>query len=295
MTDTSAATLGRALARSGKYSGGSSSVVADFALPPKPADDETAGHSAEPDIPLPPEPPSDDANSDGGRRSVAARLVDLTLADFTLGVSDTDEPFAVPKARPHIAMPLRGGKTGYRPELARRFYDAHGTVPPAQALTDATSVLEGKAAAQTPQRLHLRAALADGCIDALVSDHTPVDENAKTLPFAEAEPGATGLELLLSLAIKWCETDAVSLARALGTLTSGPAAVLAGPAGSLAGAAGRLLEGAPADLCIFDPQAHWTVQPHNLRSKGKHTPFQGQELPARVRWTIVGGQLAFER
>ena len=164
MTDTSAATLGRALARSGKYSGGSSSVVADFALPPKPADDETAGHSAEPDIPLPPEPPSDDANSDGGRRSVAARLVDLTLADFTLGVSDTDEPFAVPKARPHIAMPLRGGKTGYRPELARRFYDAHGTVPPAQALTDATSVLEGKAAAQTPQRLHLRAALADGVV-----------------------------------------------------------------------------------------------------------------------------------
>ena len=148
---------------------------------------------------------------------------------------------------------------------------------------------------QQRDRDALRAALADGCIDALVSDHTPVDENAKTLPFAEAEPGATGLELLLSLAIKWCETDAVSLARALGTLTSGPAAVLAGPAGSLAGAAGRLLEGAPADLCIFDPQAHWTVQPHNLRSKGKHTPFQGQELPARVRWTIVGGQLAFER
>jgi dihydroorotase len=147
---------------------------------------------------------------------------------------------------------------------------------------------------QQRDRTALRAALADGSIDALVSDHTPVDENAKTLPFAEAEPGATGLELLLSLALKWSQADGVSLPRALATLTSGPAGVLAGPTGPLAGAAGRLMEGETADLCIFDPKAHWTVQPQSLRSKGKHTPFHGQELPARVRWTIVGGQIAFE-
>jgi dihydroorotase len=147
---------------------------------------------------------------------------------------------------------------------------------------------------QQRDRTALRAALADGSIDALVSDHTPVDENAKTLPFAEAEPGATGLELLLSLALKWSAADGVSLPRALATLTCGPASVLAGPQGLLAGAAGRLLEGEAADLCVFDPEAHWTVQPQGLRSKGKHTPFHGQELPARVRWTIVGGQVAFE-
>ena len=160
MTDSTVTARGQVLARSGKYAG--SFVEAASQL--EPADDETAVYAeAHDDIPLPPEPPSDEAG-DGGRRSIAARLVDLTLADFTLGVSDTDEPFAVSKARPHIAMPLRGGKTGYRPEMARRFYDEHATVPPSQALTDATAVLEGKAATSAPQRLYLRVALADGVV-----------------------------------------------------------------------------------------------------------------------------------
>jgi hypothetical protein len=96
------------------------------------------------------------------RRSVAAQLVDLTLADYTLGISDTDEPFAVSKARPHIALPLRGGKTGYRPELARRYFDAHNSVPGAQALTDACTVLEGKASQCNPVSLNLRVAEANG-------------------------------------------------------------------------------------------------------------------------------------
>ncbi len=147
---------------------------------------------------------------------------------------------------------------------------------------------------QQADREALREALADGTIDALVSDHTPVDEDAKMLPFAEAEPGATGAELLLSLALKWGQESGVGLTRALGVLTSEPARVLGPALGTLQASAGQLVVGGVADVCVFDPQAEWTVQPEALRSQGKHTPFAGYELPARVRCTIVGGQIAYQ-
>ncbi|AJY42634.1 dihydroorotase [Burkholderia humptydooensis] len=134
----------------------------------------------------------------------------------------------------------------------------------------------------------IRAALADGTIDAICSDHTPVDDDEKLLPFAEATPGATGLELLLSLTVKWAREAGVPLARALATITSAPADVLKLPAG-------RLGEGAPADLCVFDPDAHWRVEPRVLKSQGHNTPFLGYELPAQVCATLVAGQVAFER
>lgn len=148
---------------------------------------------------------------------------------------------------------------------------------------------------QQRDREALRQGLADGTIDALVSDHTPVDEDAKALPFAESEPGATGLELLLSLALKWSRDSGVELSRALAVLTSGPAQVLGASLGTLQASAGRLVVGGMADVCVFDPQADWTVRPDTLRSQGKHTPFSGLELPGRVRCTLVGGQLAFQR
>ena len=147
---------------------------------------------------------------------------------------------------------------------------------------------------QQRDRDALQLALADGTIDALVSDHTPVDEDAKTLPFAEAEPGATGLELLLSLALKWAQQNDVALARAMAVVTSEPARVLGNALGSLQASSGRLVEGAVADLCVFDPQAMWTVTPGSLRSQGKHTPFAGYELPGQVRCTVVAGQIAYE-
>ncbi|MDB5883682.1 MAG: pyrC [Ramlibacter sp.] len=147
---------------------------------------------------------------------------------------------------------------------------------------------------QQRDRDALRQGLADGTIDALVSDHTPVGEDAKTLPFAEAEAGATGLELLLSLALKWGEESGAGVARSLAVLTQQPAMVLGASLGSLQGSAGRLLEGGIADLCIFDPKAAWEVTPAALRSQGKHTPFSGYELTGRVRCTIAAGQLAYE-
>jgi dihydroorotase len=147
---------------------------------------------------------------------------------------------------------------------------------------------------QQRDRDALRQALADGTIDALVSDHTPVDEDAKTLPFAEAEPGATGLELLLALALKWGEESGAGLTRAIAVLTQEPAKVLGASLGTLQASAGRLVEGGIADVCVFDPHAPWTVTPDALRSQGKHTPFSGYELTGRVRCTVVAGQLAYE-
>ena len=146
---------------------------------------------------------------------------------------------------------------------------------------------------QQRDRDALRAGLADGTIDALVSDHTPVDEDAKALPFAEAEPGATGLELLLSLAYKWSQDDGIPLHQALGVVTHRPAAVVGNALGHLAASAGRLVVGGVADVCIFDPNAAWTVEASALRSQGHNTPFEGYELPGRVRATLVGGHLAY--
>jgi dihydroorotase len=141
--------------------------------------------------------------------------------------------------------------------------------------------------------------LLDGTIDALVSDHTPVDDDAKTLPFAEAEPGATGLELLLSLALKWGgdqgkDQSKGGLMRTLQVLTSAPAAVLGESLGTLASSAGQLVKGGVADICVFDPSAEWTPEPAALRSQGKHTPFSSHHLQGRVSFTLVGGHVAFQ-
>ncbi|CAN7604817.1 dihydroorotase [Variovorax paradoxus] len=142
---------------------------------------------------------------------------------------------------------------------------------------------------QQGDRDALSAALADGTIDALVSDHTPVEADAKTLPFAEAEPGATGLELLLPLALQWGERSGAGIVRALEVITSAPARLLA--AADAGTGIGRLAEGGVADLCVFDPGLEWQVQPDALKSQGKHTPFSGYPLVGRARHTLVAGRV----
>jgi len=133
----------------------------------------------------------------------------------------------------------------------------------------------------------LSRALADGVIDCLVSDHTPVDEDGKHLPFAEAEPGATGLELLLPLALKWGEARKLPLAAALAPISAEPARILGVEAG-------RIALGAPADLAIFEPRAPFQVSAQTLKSQGKNTPFLGYELAGRVRFTLVAGNVVYE-
>lgn len=138
---------------------------------------------------------------------------------------------------------------------------------------------------QQRDRDALSAALADGTIDALVSDHTPVEADAKTLPFAESEPGATGLELLLPLALQWGEQSGAGLVRAIEVVSAAPARLIG------AAEAGRLSSGGAADLCVVDPALEWQVRPEALRSQGKHTPFGGYALRGQARFTLVGGRL----
>ncbi|MFZ6732831.1 dihydroorotase [Undibacterium sp. Ji42W] len=135
----------------------------------------------------------------------------------------------------------------------------------------------------------ISAALKDGTIDAICSDHTPVDDDEKLLPFAEASPGATGLELLLSLALKWAEDSRgdVSMTLALSKISQHAAKVAGVPAGQIA-------VGQAADICIFDPATRWKVEAKALASQGKHTPFLGYELPGVVKATIVSGHIAFD-
>jgi dihydroorotase len=139
----------------------------------------------------------------------------------------------------------------------------------------------------TRDRAALRAGLIDGTVDLICSDHTPVDDDAKQLPFAEAEPGATALELLLPLTLKWAREEKLPLSAALDRITAAPARVLGLDAGHLA-------PGADADVCVFDPDLHWVVEPSALRSQGKNTPFLGLELSGKVRYTLVGGQVVHE-
>lgn len=159
-------------------------------------------------------------------------------------------------------------------EMDLGYYDSHCRLePPLRSQRD---------------REALAAGLADGTIDCAVSDHTPVDENQKQLPFAEAEPGATGLELLLPLALKWGAARKLPLAKTLARVTSDPARILGVKSG-------RIEAGAPADLVLFDPQQSWRVVPAALRSQGKNTPFIGYELAGRVRTTIVAGSVVYEQ
>jgi dihydroorotase len=133
----------------------------------------------------------------------------------------------------------------------------------------------------------LRQALADGTVDALCSDHTPVDEDAKQLPFAEAESGATGLELLLPLTLKWAEEMALPLPRALGKVTCDAARILGVDAGHLA-------VDSAADVCIFDPERYWKIGAGTLKSQGKNTPFLGIELKGKVCYTLIDGEIVYE-
>src|SRR5688500_3793836 len=151
-------------------------------------------------------------------------------------------------------------------EMDLGYFDAHCRLePPLRSQRDRDALARG---------------LAEGALDCLVSDHPPVDADGKHLPFAEAEPGATGLELLLPLTLKWGAAQRLPLAATLARITSEPARILGV-------ASGRIADGAPADLVVFDPQAPLRVAAETLRSQGKNTPFLGYELAGRVRYTVV--------
>ena len=152
------------------------------------------------------------------------------------------------------------------------FFDPHARFcPPLRAQSDCQA---------------LSRAAATG-LAAICSDHTPVGADDKLLPFGEARPGATGLEVLLPLTLKWAAAAGVSLPAALARITSAPAEVLGL-------ASGQLAVGSVADVCIFDPRAAWQLTPEALKSRGKNSPWTGCMMTGKVKMTLVAGRVVYE-
>ncbi len=135
-------------------------------------------------------------------------------------------------------------------------------------------------------RDRLRQALRDGDIQVICSDHQPHEADAKTEPFPLTAPGISGLETLLPLSLKLVEEGVLDLPTAIAALTAGPARALDLPLG-------RLEPGRSADICIFDPDAIWDLNPENMASRGKNTPFAGWEFRGRVTHTLFEGRLTW--
>jgi dihydroorotase len=135
-------------------------------------------------------------------------------------------------------------------------------------------------------RSAIQQALVDGTVDAICSDHHAIGRDAKLLPFGEAQPGATALELLLPLTVMWAAQAQVPLTTALARVTCAPAALIGSDAGTLA-------IGASADLAVFDPSIEWQPTPASLHSQGKHTPFHRTMLRGRVRRTLLAGRVVY--
>jgi dihydroorotase len=130
------------------------------------------------------------------------------------------------------------------------------------------------------------AALADGTIDAIASDHQPRDADDKRLPFAQAEAGGAALATLLGVTLARVHAGDLPMLTALGLLTARPATLLGLPQG-------RLAKGAPADLVLFHPDRGWKVEAGKLPGKAQNSPFDGRALEGRVLGTWKAGRRVF--
>ncbi len=135
-------------------------------------------------------------------------------------------------------------------------------------------------------RRAVAAAIADGTIDGIASDHAPHDQDSKRVPFAQAAAGVVGLETMLPVALAMHQRGEVGLLDLLARMTIAPATLLGLPQG-------RLAPGAPADLMLFDPDRAWQVDAAKLRSKSKNSPFDGRPVQGRVLRTVVDGRTVF--
>ena len=137
------------------------------------------------------------------------------------------------------------------------------------------------------ERMALVEAVRAGLIDVICSDHDPQDVETKRLPFAEAAAGAIGLETMLSASLRLVAAGHVGLPRLLRAMTVRPAEILGLPVG-------RLSVGAPADVIRFDPDEPYVLDPAQLHSRCRNTPFDGDRLEGRVKLTLVAGRIAHE-
>ena len=239
--------------------------------------------------------PEDAALAEGGvahEGEVATRLglAPIPAVAETIAVRAIVELMAATGARVHLARLSTGAAVGLVAEAKARGLPLtcdvgiHHLHLSDRDIGDFNSNCRFSPPLRDPSdRDRLRRAVAEGVIDAICSDHAPVDEDAKQLPFGEAEPGATALELLLPLTLQWGSGCGLGLAQSLGAITHRAAAILGVRAGVLQA-------GASADVCLFDPKRGWVVQSSALLSQGKNTPFQGLELTGRVVRTLVGGR-----
>lgn len=136
-------------------------------------------------------------------------------------------------------------------------------------------------------RAALVEALASGLLDVVMSDHNPQDVEHKRLPFAEATPGAVGLETMLPASLRLVHNGQIRLMTLLRAMSTRPAQLLGLPGGTLN-------RGAPADVIVLDLDASWVLDPADLKSKCKNTPFDEAPMQGRVVRTIVAGRTVYE-
>ena len=152
-------------------------------------------------------------------------------------------------------------------------FDArYKVIPPLRTERDRNALLEG---------------ILDGAIDVICSDHQPHGADAKLAPFVEAATGIAGLESLLPLTLSLVRSGVLPRTRAVAALTCNPARVIGIDAGHLA-------PGSLADLCIVDPEGRWRLTPETMKSRGRNSPFIGEELVGRVEMTFSAGRPVFD-
>ncbi len=154
-------------------------------------------------------------------------------------------------------------------EEALASYDPMAKVnPPLRTLSDVMALIAGT---------------ADGTLDAIATDHAPHPPEAKQVAFCDAAPGLVGLETALGLVLG---EAGLPLERLLALMSWQPAAI----AGLSSNHGGPVLPGAPANLCVIDPERRWVVETAALASRSRNTPFAGRELKGKARHTVLAGE-----
>ena len=213
----------------------------------------------------------------GGRVHIAhlstAGSVELVRAARARGVAVTAEVTPHHLALTHETV-LRGA-----PGTDGLAYDTNAKVhPPLRTAADVAACVQG---------------LADGTIEAIATDHAPHATTDKLVEFDHAAPGLTGLETALGLTLRLVHDGRLTLSTLVERLTAGPARALRLAERTGLTGLGTLAPGAPADVVVFDPEARWTVEPQQFRSKGKNTPLAGVELRGVVALTVCGGRVTY--
>jgi dihydroorotase len=206
---------------------------------------------------------------------------DVLLAEYT-------------RAKYHVAHVSTRGSVAILREAKARGIAVTAEVTPHHLLLTHEAVLGYDTACKVNPPLReqedidaLRAALADGTIDCIATDHAPHSPLEKDCEFAEAAPGMIGLELCVPLLLGLVNAKVLTLARFTEALTSAPAKVVGLPPS-------RIAEGARADLVLIDPGAIWTIEPSRLRTKSKNTPFLRREVTGKVIMTLSAGVPVFD-